>query len=41
MLSTITFLITFPRDLTFDLRNKFGGWGDARIEEPGGLPWFL
>jgi len=33
--------ITFPRQIDFELRNKFWGWGDAQIKGPGGLPWFL
>ena len=32
--------ITFPRPMTFELRNRMWGWGDARIKGPGGLPWF-
>lgn len=32
--------ITFPREQTFELRNKFWGWGDATIKGPGGHPWF-
>ena len=32
--------ITFPRPLTFELRNKMWGWGDAVIKGPGQLPWF-
>jgi len=32
--------ITFPRPQTFELRNRFWGWGDATIKGPGGHPWF-
>ena len=32
--------ISFPRPLSFELRNKFWGWGDATLKGPGGLPWF-
>ena len=36
MLSTIQ----FPRPMSFELRNKFWGWGDATLKGPGGHPWF-
>jgi len=32
--------ITFPRPQKFELRNRFGGWGDATIKGPGGHGWF-
>jgi len=32
--------ITFRRPQSFELRNKFWGWGDAAITGPGRLPWF-
>jgi uncharacterized protein YxjI len=32
--------ITFPRPQTFELRNKFWGFGDALMKGPGGHPWF-
>jgi len=32
--------IAFPHKLTFELRNRWWGWGDASITGPGGHPWF-
>ena len=32
--------ITYPRNLSFELRNKFWGRGDATITGPGGHGWF-
>jgi len=32
--------ITFPREQTFELRNRMWGFGDALLRGPGGHPWF-